>query len=318
MKLIIQIPCFNEEKTLEDTINDLPKTVLGFDCVEVLVIDDGSTDKTFEKAKELGVEHIIQLGSNRGLATAFKIGIEHALDLGADVIVNTDGDNQYYGKDIPKLTQPIVEKKADMVIGCRPINNHPDFSFPKKILQRLGSWTLRKISRTNIRDAASGFRGLSRETCQRLSIISQFSYTMESLIQAGNSGLRIKSVEIRVNKKTRPSRLFKNIPEFIFKSSSTILMMFLLYRPGRFFTLCSSFFLMPSLIIGLRFIYLSYINPDPSRSYIPHFIPSLILLSILALIGFLFIAIGILGIKIKSLRQIQHEILYHTRKNKKY
>ena len=313
MKLIIQIPCFNEEKTLADTINNLPKTVYGFDFVEILVIDDGSTDKTFEKAKELGVDHIIQLGSNRGLATAFKIGIEYALDLGADVIVNTDGDNQYCGEDIPKLTQPIVQKKADMVIGCRPINNHPDFSLQKKILQRLGSWALRKISQTNTRDAASGFRGFSRETCQRLSIISQFSYTMESLIQAGNSGLRIKSVDIRVNKKTRNSRLFKNIPEFIFKSTSTILMMFLLYRPGRFFTLCSSFFLIPSFLIGLRFIYLIYFNTDPSRTYIP----SLILLSILAITGFLFIAIGIIGIKIKSLRQIQHEILYHTRKNKK-
>ena len=313
MKLIIQIPCFNEEKTLADTINNLPKTVYGFDFVEILVIDDGSTDKTFEKAKELGVDHIIQLGSNRGLATAFKIGIEYALDLGADVIVNTDGNNQYCGEDIPKLTQPIVQKKADMVIGCRPINNHPDFSLQKKILQRLGSWALRKISQTNTRDAASGFRGFSRETCQRLSIISQFSYTMESLIQAGNSGLRIKSVDIRVNKKTRNSRLFKNIPEFIFKSTSTILMMFLLYRPGRFFTLCSSFFLIPSFLIGLRFIYLIYFNTDPSRTYIP----SLILLSILAITGFLFIAIGIIGIKIKSLRQIQHEILYHTRKNKK-
>ena len=242
MKLIIQIPCFNEEKTLSDTINDLPRKVLGFDSVEILVIDDGSTDKTFEKAKELGVEHIIQLGSNRRLATAFKFGIEYALDLGADVIVNTDGDNQYCGKDIPKSTKPIVDKTADMVVGCRPIKNHPEFTFFKKILQILGSWTLRKISRTNIRDAASGFRGFSRETCQRLSIISQFSYTMESLIQAGNSGLRIKSVDIRINKKTRDSRLFKNIPEFIFKSTSTIFMMFLLYRPGRFFTLCSSFF----------------------------------------------------------------------------
>tara|TARA_B100000212_G_C27313637_1_gene506907 strand:- start:161 stop:1108 length:948 start_codon:yes stop_codon:yes gene_type:complete len=312
MKLIIQIPCFNEEKTLSDTINDLPRKVLGFDSVEILVIDDGSTDKTFEKAKELGVEHIIQLGSNRGLATAFKFGIEYALDLGADVIVNTDGDNQYCGKDIPKLTKPIVDKTADMVVGCRPIKNHPEFTFSKKILQILGSWTLRKISRTNIRDAASGFRGFSRETCQRLSIISQFSYTMESLIQAGNSGLRIKSVDIRINKKTRDSRLFKNIPEFIFKSTSTIFMMFLLYRPGRFFTLCSSFFLIPSLIIGIRFIYLIYFNNIPDRTYIP----SLILLSILSITGFLFIAIGIIGIKIKSLRQIQHEILYYTRKNK--
>ena len=312
MKLIIQIPCFNEEDTLTATILDLPKQVDGFDTVEYLVIDDGSTDKTFEKAKQLRVDHIIQLGSNRGLATAFRRGIEYALDIGADVIVNTDGDNQYYGKDISKLTKPIIEGKADMVIGCRPIKNHPEFPLIKKILQIIGSWTLRKISKTNIRDAASGFRALSRETCQKLNILSQFSYTMESLIQAGNSGLRIKAVDIRVNKKTRDSRLFRNIPEFIFKSSSTILMMFLLYRPGRFFVLFSSFFLIPSFLIGIRFIYLIYQNADPSRTYIP----SLILLSILAWTGFLCITIGLIGIKIKSLRQVQNEILYLIRKNK--
>ena len=313
MKLIIQIPCFNEEKTLSSTINDLPREVEGFNEVEILVIDDGSTDKTYEKAKQLGVEHIIQLGSNRGLATAFKIGIEYALDQGADVIVNTDGDNQYSGKDIAILTKPIIEKKADMVIGCRPIKIHPEFELVKKILQIFGSWVLRKISKTNIRDAASGFRAFSRETCQRLNIISQFSYTMESLIQAGNSGLRIKSVDIRVNKKTRESRLFKNIPEFLYKSGSTIFMMFLLYRPGRFFSLFSSFFLIPSFMLGIRFVYLISQNSDPSRTYIP----SLILLSILAWTGFLCIAIGLIGIKIKSLRKIQNEILYHIKKNKK-
>ena len=313
MKLIIQIPCFNEEKTLSSTLNDLPREVEGFNEVEILVIDDGSTDKTYEKAKQLGVEHIIQLGSNRGLATAFKIGIEYALDQGADVIVNTDGDNQYSGKDIAKLTKPIIEKKADMVIGCRPIKNHPEFELVKKLLQIFGSWVLRKISKTSIRDAASGFRAFSRETCQRLNIISQFSYTMESLIQAGNSGLRIKSVDIRVNKKTRESRLFKNIPEFIYKSGSTIFMMFLLYRPGRFFSLLSSFFLIPSFMLGIRFVYLISQNSDPSRTYIP----SLILLSILAWTGFLCIAIGLIGIKIKSLRKIQNEILYHIKKNKK-
>ena len=312
MKLIIQIPCFNEEKTLSSTINDLPLKVEGFNEVELLVIDDGSTDKTFEKAKQLGVEHIIQLGSNRGLATAFKIGIEYALEQGADVIVNTDGDNQYCGKDIAKLTKPIIEKKADMVIGCRPIKNHPEFELVKKILQIFGSWVLRNISKTNIRDAASGFRAFSRETCQRLNIISQFSYTMESLIQAGNSGLRIKSVDIRVNKKTRESRLFKNIPEFIYKSGTTIFMMFLLYRPGKFFALFASFFLIPSLMLGIRFLYLISQNSDPSRTYIP----SLILLSILAWTGFLCIAIGLIGIKIKSLRKIQNEILYLIKKNK--
>tara|TARA_Y100001970_G_C14259267_1_gene878360 strand:+ start:10088 stop:11032 length:945 start_codon:yes stop_codon:yes gene_type:complete len=313
MKLIIQIPCFNEEDSLPATICDLPEKVEGFDTVEYLVIDDGSTDKTYERAKKLGVHHVIQLGSNRGLATAFKCGIEFALENGADVVVNTDGDNQYCADDIPKLTKPIIEKKADMVIGCRPIKDHPEFIFIKKILQWIGSWALRKVSRTNVRDAASGFRAFSRETCQRMSIVTQFSYTMESLIQAGNSGLRLASVDIRVNKKTRDSRLFKSIPEFIYRSGSTILMMFLLYRPGRFFSICSSFFLGPALILGLRFLYLVYINPDPTRTYIP----SLILLSIFAWTGFLLIALGLIGVKIKALRQIQHEILYITRKNRK-
>ena len=314
MKLIIQIPCFNEEKTLPATIEDLPKEIDGFTSVEYLVIDDGSTDKTFETAKKLGVHHIIQLGSNRGLATAFKIGIEYALDQDADVIVNTDGDNQYYGEDILKLVKPIFDKKADMVIGCRPIKNHPEFAFFKKILQLIGSWTLRKISQTKVRDAASGFRAFSRETCQRLNMFSQFSYTMESLIQAGNMGLRLHSVDVRINQKTRESRLFKNILEFVFKSSNTILMMFFLYRPGRFFAICSCFFLGPALFIGLRFLYHIYLNPEPSRTYLP----SLILLSILAWAGFSLISLGLIGIKIKSLRQIQHELLYLSRKNKKY
>ena len=278
MKLIIQIPCYNEEFTLPEVIKDLPSQVEGFDKVEILIIDDGSIDNTLKVAKELGVHHIVQLGSNRGLATAFKTGIEYALDLGADVIVNTDGDNQYCGSDIPKLTKPIIDKKADLVVGCRPIKNHPEFNFLKKFLQWFGSWILRKISRTNIKDAASGFRAFSRETCQRMSIVSKFSYTMESLIQAGNSGLRIASVDIRINKKTRNSRLFKSIPEFIYKSASTILTMFLLYRPGRFFTFCSSIFLLPSFILGLRFIYFVYINPEQNRTYIP----SLILITILS------------------------------------
>tara|TARA_B100000212_G_C27301131_1_gene501554 strand:- start:144 stop:1088 length:945 start_codon:yes stop_codon:yes gene_type:complete len=312
MKLIIQIPCFNEEDTLPATICDLPTHVEGFDIVEYLVIDDGSTDKTYERAKKLGVHHVIQLGSNRGLATAFKFGLEYALEKGADVVVNTDGDNQYCADDIPKLTKPIIDKQADMVIGCRPIRKHPEFVFFKKLLQLIGSWTLRKVSKTDVRDATSGFRAFSRETCQRLSIFSQFSYTMESLIQAGNSGLRLRSVDIRVNRKTRNSRLFRNIPEFIFRSGSTILMMFLLYRPGRFFTICSSFFLLPAFGLGLRFLYLVYLNPDSERTYIP----SLILLSIFAWTGFLLIALGLIGMKIKALRQIQNEILYLTRKNR--
>ncbi|MCP3965720.1 MAG: glycosyltransferase family 2 protein [Lentisphaerae bacterium] len=212
MKLIIQIPCFNEENTLAETIADLPKNIPGIDKIEVMVVDDGCTDGTVSVAKSLGVDHIVRLGTNRGLATAFWRGIEHAMDHGADILVNTDADNQYCGADIAKLVQPVIEDEADMVVGCRPIAKHPEFKFLKKMLQLFGSWTLRKISKTNVRDAASGFRAFSREMCQRIFIHSRFSYCMETLIQAGNSGCRVASVDIRVNPKTRESRLFKNIP----------------------------------------------------------------------------------------------------------
>ena len=313
MKLIVQVPCLNEEKTLPSTIANIPKKIPGIDSVEILVIDDGSSDKTVEVARSLGVDHILSLGSNRGLAYAFKKGLEKALKLGADIVVNTDGDNQYYGPDIKKLVQPILAKEADLVVGCRPIANHPEFSFGKKLLQKLGSWALRKISQTNIQDAASGFRAFSRETCLRLSIISKFSYTMETIIQSGNSVLRVSSVDIRVNKKTRNSRLFKTIPEFVYKSASTILAMFMIYRPAYFFSIISSFFLFPAFCLGLRFIYMVYFaaSVDPTRTYLP----SLILLMVLALAGFISIAMGFLGEQIKATRFIQQEALYLAKKN---
>lgn len=208
LKLIIQIPCLNEEETLASTLRDLPGQIPGIDSLEVLVVDDGSTDRTAEVARENGVQHILSLGTDRGLAVAFQSGIAHALSLGADIVVNTDADNQYCGGDIAKLVQPILSGEADMVIGCRPIADHPEFSLPKKILQMLGSWTLRLISKTRARDAASGFRAFSRETCRRIFVHTRFSYCMETLIQAGNSGLRVASVDIRINPKTRDSRLF--------------------------------------------------------------------------------------------------------------
>ena len=218
MKLVIQIPCFNEEQTLPQTIHDLPQSIPGIDQIEILVVDDGSTDRTVEVARLCGAHHVLSLDTNRGLGRAFAMGLEKAMSLHADIVVNTDGDNQYVGADIAKLVEPILRHQADMVVGCRPIADHPEFSLLKKLLQSLGSWTLRSLSKTSVRDAASGFRAFSREACGRLVIYSRFSYCMETLIQAGNSHLRVDSVDIRVNPITRKSRLFKSLPEYLWKS----------------------------------------------------------------------------------------------------
>lgn len=313
MKLVIQIPCYNEEATLPAVLADLPREVPGFTDVEYLVVDDGSDDRTAEVAREHGAHHVLRLGTNRGLATAFRRGVEFALEQGADVVVNTDGDHQYPGSDIPALTQPVLDGAADLVVGCRPIREHPEFGVFKKILQAAGSWTLRKISKTTVRDAASGFRAFSRETCQRLFVFSKFSYCMETLIQAGNSGLRVASVDVGVNPKTRDSRLFRSIPEYLVKSGSTMLSMFVLYRPGRFFSLVASAFLAAALALGIRFVYLVYLvpNPDPNRTYLP----SLILLAVCALTGVLFLGLGVLGELLKSSRQLQQEQVYLLRKS---
>lgn len=312
-KLIIQIPCFNEEKTLPEVIADLPSKVEGFDVVEYLVVDDGCSDRTVEVARALGVHHILCLGNNRGLATAFGRGVQYALEHGADVLVNTDGDNQYAGVDIAKLVGPILENKADLVVGCRPILDHPEFGAVKKLLQTIGSWTLRLISKTTVRDAASGFRAFSRECCQRLYVFSKFSYCMETLIQAGNSGLRVASVEVGVNPKTRDSRLFRSIPEYLYKSGATMLTMFVLYRPGRFFAIVASVFLAIAAVLGLRFLYLVYwvAHPDPERTYLP----SLILLAVCALTGVLFLGLGVIGELLKAIRQLQQEVLFQQRRN---
>ncbi len=310
MKLIIQIPCLNEEKTLPLTIADLPTVIPGIDIIEYLVIDDGSTDRTVEVARECGVHHILQMGTNRGLGIAFSSGIERALSLGADIVVNTDADNQYQGADIPTLLAPILSNEADLVVGNRPIKDHPEFSWTKKILQRTGSWALRSISRTDVRDAASGFRAFSRETCLKLLVHTRFSYCMETLIQAGNANLRVADVDIRVNPRSRPSRLFSNIFQYILKSGGTILMMFCLYRPGAFFALFSSAFFLMSIGLGVRYSYLAfYLGEGLGRH-----IPSLILLSIFAFWSVLFAALGIIGEITRVSRRVSEENLYLNRK----
>jgi glycosyltransferase involved in cell wall biosynthesis len=312
MKLVIQIPCLNEEKTLPETIRDLPRSVAGIDTIEILVVDDGSTDRTAEAARQYGAHHVLRLGTNRGLARAFAAGLNQALTLGADIIVNTDADNQYCGADIPKLVQPILRGEADLVVGCRPIVHHPEFSPLKKVLQRAGSWTLRLISKTTVRDAPSGFRAFSRETAQRLFLYSGFSHCMETLIQAGNSGLRVASVDVGVNRKTRESRLYKSLPQYLWKSGSTMVAMFVLYRPAAFFAVRSTLPLLAAVALGLRFLFLVFItrHPDVHRTYLP----SLILLLLLAMTGVLLLVFGVVAELIRTQRRLTEEVLYLRRK----
>ncbi len=235
IKLIIQIPCFNEEETLPETVADLPREVAGIDIVEWLVIDDGSSDRTSEIARQLGVDHVVRHPKNRGLAAAFMTGLDAALRAGADVVVNTDADNQYDASCIPDLVHPVLKDGIDMVIGERPIEQIEEFSRAKKVLQRVGSWVVRKFSGTDIRDAPSGFRAMSREAALRLQVFGKFSYTMETLMQARAEGLAVSSVPIRVNPQTRPSRLSKSTGQYLRRSGQTIVRSFALYYPFRFF-----------------------------------------------------------------------------------
>ena len=312
MKLFIQIPCFNEEKTLPEVVRDLPREVPGVDEVEYMVIDDGSSDRTVEVARELGIRHIVEHGTNRGLATSFRDGVAYALAHGADIVVNTDGDNQYFGGDIGKLCQPIISGTADLVVGSRPIKAHKEFSPLKKLLQLFGSWTLRRISKTRVADAASGFRAFSRETCMRIFIHSRFSYCMETLIQAGNSGLRVAAVDIRVNPKTRESRLFKSIPQYIRKSGGTMLAMFILYRPSTFFTMLSLPFWLFSVAIGVRAVYLAWVV---EKGYIRDHLPSLLLLVVFAVIAVMLDVLAIVGGLMKAQRRITEELLFQQRRH---
>jgi glycosyltransferase involved in cell wall biosynthesis len=255
MKLIIQIPCFNEEETLSIALNALPREVNGFDQVEWLVINDGSTDNTVEVAKSCGVDHIVNFKHNQGLAKGFMAGIKESLKQGADVIVNTDADNQYQADDIPLLTKPILNHTADYVIGARPIDKTKHFSNTKIILQKLGSWVVRKASKTDIPDAPSGFRAISKECAEQLNVYNNYTYTLETIIQAGQKNMAITSVPIRTNADLRPSRLFSSIPSYIKKSVVTIVRIFVVYKPFKFFITIALVLFLMGFILGLRFIY---------------------------------------------------------------
>jgi len=266
--LVIQIPCLDEETTLPATIADLPREVDGFDRVEWLVVDDGSTDRTVEVANELGVDHIVSHNRNRGLAAAYMTGLEAALVLGADVVVNTDADNQYDASGIPNLTAPILAGVADIVVGERPIKSISEFSMTKKLLQRFGSRVVRAFSGTPVRDAASGFRGISRSAAIRLRVYGRYTYTMETLVQAGWEGLRVVSVPINVNPKTRESRLVRSIPRYVFRSATTIIRTFVLYKPFRFFLLVGALpFTMGGILVSRWFVL--YLLSDAYSSRVP-------------------------------------------------
>ena len=256
MKLIIQIPCHNEEYTLPATIKALPGKVEGFEEVESLVIDDGSTDRTVEVARELGVDHVVSLTHNRGLAAAFMTGIEAALENGADVVVNTDGDNQYNAECIPDLVAPIVKGEAQIVVGARPISTIEHFTPAKRLLQRLGSWVVRVASGTDIQDAPSGFRAIHREAAIQLYVFDRYTYTLETIIQAGRLGIPIVSVPIEVNDPTRDSRLIKSLFQYVWRSGKTILRIAILYKPLKFLASIAAILMIPGLIAFARFLVL--------------------------------------------------------------
>ncbi len=310
MKLFIQIPCYNEEKTLPLTIRDLPKKIDGIDEIEILVINDGSTDRTEEVARSLGIRHIVSFTSNRGLARAFVAGIDECLRLGADIIVNTDADHQYCGDDIEKLISPILRNEADIVIGDRQVERINHFSFIKKQLQKFGSWVIRKISHTPVTDVTSGFRAFSREAALQLNVFSSFTYTLETIIQAGNKNLTIKSVKIRTNPKTRESRLFKSIPSYLKNSIITIIRVATIYRPFRVFTILGSLVFSTGFILGLRYVINIFILNQTGRTYVQ----SVILSGVLLLMGIMIILIGFLADLISVNRSLSEDILQRIKK----
>ena len=306
MKLIIQIPCFNEAETLPITLAALPRTVPGFSVVEWLIVDDGSQDETSEIAKRHGVDHIIKHPKNLGLARAFMTGMSACISQGADVIVNTDADNQYCADDIPALTAPITEGLAEIVVGARPISQIEHFSFLKKTLQRLGSWVVRKVSKTDIPDAPSGFRAFSRNAAKRLIVFGRYTYTIETIIQAGQQNLAITSVPIRVNGDLRPSRLISSVPSYLKRSAGTVIRIFVIYRPFAFFGWISFTLFTVGSILILRFLW--YFSNGSGQGHVQSLIfASILLISAFQALLVAFIA-ELLGANRKLLEEVRFRI----------
>lgn len=308
MKLIIQIPCYNEAETLEIALNDLPKKIEGIDEIEYLIINDGSKDNTVEVAKNWGVHYVVNFKRNRGLAKGFMAGIDACLRNGADIIVNTDADNQYRGEDIEKLVRPILEGKSDIVIGERPIATTRHFSPIKKRLQKLGSFIVRIASRSNIPDAPSGFRAYSKEAAMRLNVVNEYTYTLETIVQAGREKMAMTAVPVRTNGELRPSRLFNSMVGYIKKSTITIIRAFMMYKPLRFFTLFGSIPFAGGVLIGIRFL-IYYLNGLGSGH-----IQSLIFAAVLIILGFQTIVVGLQADIISANRKLLEDIQYRVRK----
>ena len=308
-KLIIQIPCLNEAETLPATLADLPRSIPGVDMIETLVIDDGSTDDTASVARAHGVNHVIRFRRRKGLAAAFTAGIDASLHRGADIIVNTDADNQYAGKDITKLVAPLIDGQADIVIGDRNIRDIAHMSWYKKLLQRVGSWAVRQVSGTQVPDTTSGFRAYTREAALRMTVVSEFSYTLESIIQAGKNRMAIMHVPVATNPRTRPSRLFSSIRSYIQRSAATIVRIYTMYEPLKVFTYIGSILFLTGFAVSARFLYYYLFTPDASGK-----VQSLILSAVLMIVGFQVIMIGLVADVLSGTRKMLEDLLYRVRR----
>lgn len=309
MKLIIQIPCYNEAQTLAQTVQALPRQLEGVDSIEYLVIDDGSSDNTAQVAQQAGVHHVVRLARHSGLAVGFVVGLENSLKHGADLIVNTDADNQYQAEDIQRLIEPILAGRADLVVGDRGVATLQEFSPLKRLLQRMGSWVIAQASGVKTPDATSGFRAISREAALRTLVLSEYSYTLETLIQAGARRMAVEYVPVRTNPQTRPSRLMRSIPHYLVNSTATILRAYTMYRPLRVFTALGGFMIALGLLLGLRFIYLNYVVGEGTG-----LIQSVILAAALLIVGFQVLLIGLVADLIAFNRKILEDVLYHMRR----
>lgn len=308
MKLIIQIPCYNEAETLEIALNHLPKRIDGIDQIEYLIINDGSADNTVEVAKNWGVNYVVNFRRNKGLARGFMAGLDACLRNGADIIVNTDADDQYCGDDIEKLVRPILEEKADIVIGERPIDATEHFSPLKKKLQHFGSWTVRVASHSDIPDAPSGFRAYSRDAAMRLNVTNEYTYTLETIIQAGRNRMAMESVPIRTNPELRKSRLFSSMFGYVKRSMVTIIRSFMMYKPLRFFMSIGGLLFLIGVILGIRFLVYFFGGAGSGH------IQSLILASTLLMIGFQTMIIGLQADLIAANRKILEDVQLHVRR----